>query len=204
MENKKYQNGKIYCIECKISGKKYIGSTCQTLKERLRQHIKAFKRWKQQEHHYVSSFDVIENGDFEISLLESCVCDSKIELEKRERYWVEIIENRSNRKIPTRTKQEFMKLYDKHRYQEKKDYYLEKNHKFNEQNPNYFKERYSSNREKILQQQKEWNKENKDKVKTYYDRYYEKPYECECGSKMKMGNKSQHLKSKKHQRWLNK
>jgi hypothetical protein len=63
-----YQKSKIYRLVCNITGKQYIGSTVSTLSKRKGQHKDKFKSWKEGKYHYVSSFEVIENNDFDIVL----------------------------------------------------------------------------------------------------------------------------------------
>ena len=83
-----YQQAKIYKIECNISGKIYVGSTCEpTLVRRLAGHVANYKSYLNGNHRFVSSFEIIANNDYDIVLIESFTCDSKDELYARERYW---------------------------------------------------------------------------------------------------------------------
>jgi hypothetical protein len=82
-----YQLGKIYKIECNVTEKVYIGSTCEpTLARRLTKHLTNYKRYLKGAYHYVTSFDVLQNGNYDIVLIESYPCNSKDELHARERY----------------------------------------------------------------------------------------------------------------------
>ena len=88
-----YQLGKIYKIECNVTGKVYIGSTCEpTLARRLAGHITNYKSYLNGKSNYRSSFDVLQNGNYDIVLIESYPCDTKDELHARERYWTNNIE----------------------------------------------------------------------------------------------------------------
>ena len=88
-----YQLGKIYKIECNVTGKVYIGSTCEpTLARRLAGHVGDYKRYLKGIYPYVSSFDVLQNGNYDIVLIESYPCNSKDELHARERYHTNNIE----------------------------------------------------------------------------------------------------------------
>jgi len=80
-KDNKYLNGKIYKLICKKEKLIYIGSTIQTLKERLWEHC--YKKSK-----CVSKI-IIDNGDYEIILLELYPCMSKRELEQREQEWLD-------------------------------------------------------------------------------------------------------------------
>ena len=83
-----YQLGKIYKIECNVTGKVYIGSTCEpTLARRLTKHISSYKRYLNGTYSYVSSFEVLVSGNYDIVLIESYPCNSKDELHARERYY---------------------------------------------------------------------------------------------------------------------
>jgi hypothetical protein len=77
----RYQNGKIYNIVCNITGKVYIGSTCKKLlSQRLAGHVSDFKGWKDGKRHNITSFQILEGGDYYIELLELVPCNSKDEL----------------------------------------------------------------------------------------------------------------------------
>ena len=83
-EVNKYTNGKIYTIRCHNYDKYYIGSTVETLSQRLATHKKDYKRYINNKRNYVSSFKLIAMGDYYIELLETYSCLSRDELHKRE------------------------------------------------------------------------------------------------------------------------
>ena len=88
-----YQLGKIYKIDCNVTGKVYIGSTCEPiLARRLASHVGHYKRYLNGKYHYVSSFDILQKEDYDIVLIESYPCDTKDELHARERYWTNNID----------------------------------------------------------------------------------------------------------------
>ena len=87
-----YKNGKIYKLKCNITNKVYIGSTAERLLcQRLRYHVKSYNRYilNMNKSHYTTSYDILENGNYTITLLEKCPCESKDELHARERYHIE-------------------------------------------------------------------------------------------------------------------
>lgn len=93
-----YSNGKIYKIECNITNEIYYGSTaCKYLSSRLAKHKN--KR-------NCIAINIIDRGNFTCKLVEEYPCNSKYELEQRERYY---IENNMciNKIIPTRTNKEY-------------------------------------------------------------------------------------------------
>ena len=83
-----YNNGKIYMLESKEGNVRYYGSTVETLEERLRKHKVDKKRYEEGKH-YITSFEILEYSDCEISLVEDYSCNSKKELETRERWYIE-------------------------------------------------------------------------------------------------------------------
>jgi hypothetical protein len=104
-----YNNGKIYKIVCNKTGVMYIGSTTKRLlSERLSQHKSAHKSFVEGKRQWkTSSFDIINNGDYHIELIELFPCSCKDELIAREKYYILNIPN-INKQIPTRTKQEYL------------------------------------------------------------------------------------------------
>ena len=126
-----YQNGRIYKIISDETNKIYIGSTTQPLSKRLSVHKAHYKQYLEGRYHKVSSFDLISLGPVQIILIEACPCNSKEELEARERHYIN--ENKNivvNKVHPTRTV---------------KEYYLENK----EDKLKYQKEYRQENKEKI-------------------------------------------------------
>ena len=80
-----YQLGKIYMIRCNVSGEKYVGSTTkERLSQRLAGHVSQYKKYQNGVKIYVSSFEIIAGGTYQIELIELCPCNSKDELSRRE------------------------------------------------------------------------------------------------------------------------
>lgn len=171
-----YGNGKIYKIVCNKTGLIYIGSTTKKLLcQRLTAHKTDYNKYKNGKYNFITSFKVLENDDYNIILLENFPCNSKDELHARERFYIESIEC-VNKYIPTRTNKEY----------------------------------YEQNKEKIIDRMKEYQENNKENIKQYKKEYYEnhkdkinKKIECECGCKYTHQNKARHIKTKKHQKYLN-
>ena len=101
-----YSKGKIYKLVCNISGLVYIGSTCQKLSKRKGQHKDKYIMYKNGKYHNLTSFKIIENGNYDIVLIELFPCQSKEELHSRERYHIESIVC-VNKCIPGRTDKEY-------------------------------------------------------------------------------------------------
>jgi len=109
-----YQSGKIYKIY--IPGLEdvcYIGSTTWVLTKRLNQH---FHQAKNPEQNKCASAILFEEGNEPIiELIENFPCNSKDELNVRERYWIEQHPEAINKNIPGRTWRERRAL-DPERY----------------------------------------------------------------------------------------
>ncbi len=92
---KDYSKGKVYKIESKDGTHDlvYIGSTTMSIEHRLYQHEAKYKHYLKDtsKDNLFSSYQVLETGDYHIKLLEEYPCNSRKELELRERhYQVEI------------------------------------------------------------------------------------------------------------------
>ena len=134
-----YQLGKIYKIECNVTEKVYIGSTCEpTLARRLSGHITDYNKYLKGTYHYVSSFDVLRNGNYDIVLIESYPCTSKDELHARERYHTNNIDCVNKIKGQGIYNILGRKGYDKEYYNDNKDKRNEKS-----------KEYYNDNKDKL-------------------------------------------------------
>ena len=174
-----YKKSKIYKLVSNETDDIYVGSTVQSLYKRKHSHKSSYKRWMGAKPVYMTSYELVKYDDCDIILLEECNCDNKIQLHARERYWIEKL-NCVNKIVPTRTRKEYN----------------------------------NCNREKISKERKEWYVLNKVKVcqntlKYYYDNR-EKIREkrrrkmvCECGSTIRIADKSRHFRSMKHQQFSN-
>jgi len=80
-----YNNGKIYMIIAPNLKKHYIGSTTQPLSKRMIAHRSKYNRRDRTD--YTSAFQVLEDEDAYITLLENYPCNDKRELEIREGYF---------------------------------------------------------------------------------------------------------------------
>jgi hypothetical protein len=177
-----YQKGKIYKIVCNITNKIYIGSTCEpTLARRLSGHVQNFKKWRNGKCTFITSFEIIEGGDYYIELLEICPCTINEELLARERFYIKSIDCINKIKNLNRTdeeKKEYMKEYSKEYNKLNNDKIKEQNKEYKELNKDKIKEQnreYNKlNKDKIKEQKREYNKLNKDKIKEQKREYYNK------------------------------
>jgi len=155
-----YQLGKIYKIVCNITGLIYIGSTCEpTLARRLSKHKSNYSDYLKNKGHFITSFKILENNNFEIILIENVVCENKDELHKRERYNIENNEC-VNITIPGRTNEEY--------YNDNKQVLNIKCQIYKEKNKDNLKEKCKSYREKnrdiTIAKMKENNLKRKEKL----------------------------------------
>jgi hypothetical protein len=199
-----YNNGKIYKIVDNTDGNIYIGSTIEKLCQRIQRHKSDYKRYLEGKCGKCMSYDIIQNGNFDIVLIESIHCESKEELHKKERYYIELFDC-VNKNIPGRTKKEY-RTDNKHKLSEISKEYYENNKeqvkaKVNEYRINNEvkikikkKEFYQANQQKLLETNKQYRLENKDKIK---ERKAIK-YTCACGSETCLHHKARHERSKKH------
>ena len=102
----KLDTAKIYKIVDNSNDNIYIGSTCDSLAQRLSEHKYDYKRYLKGIFHNITSFEIIKNNDYKIELLEDCNIKTKQGLIERERYYVE---NNVcvNKYIPGRTQKEY-------------------------------------------------------------------------------------------------
>jgi len=105
-----YNNSKIYKIVDNTNNNIYVGSTKQKyLSLRLASHKNDYKRYLRGEKTFLTSFDIIKNNDYDIILLELVNCNSKDDLHKKERYYIETLDC-INKVIPGRTQKEYKKV----------------------------------------------------------------------------------------------
>ena len=136
-----YSKSKIYKIVCNETGQTYYGSTTVPLSQRIGKH----RRYTG-----CSSWCIIERGNYDYSLIEEFSCESKEQLHKRERWY---IENNDcvNVRVEGRTQKEY-KQENKEKIQEQTKQYREANkEKIQEQRKQYLE----ANKEKIQEQTKQ-------------------------------------------------
>ena len=195
-----YSKGKIYTIRCRTDDTLiYVGSTIETLAQRLTKHKATAKIHPNGWHKIINDWN-----DWYIELYEDFPCERREQLLKREG---EIIREFGtlNKRIECRTKKEY--------YVENTDKILEQRREYRIQNIDKIKERdkeyYIHNIEKIKEYQKEYRIANVESKKEYHKRYYIenanklKEYQkekviCECGCKISKGEYKNHQKTQKH------
>ena len=197
-----YKNGKIYKITSSSIDKIYIGSTCQSLCKRHSKHKGYYKSYLQGKKNIASSVEIIKLGDSLITLIEDFPCERKEQLLSRERYWIEqnkdLVVNKIMPITSNEEKQEFQLIYRNTHKLEKK--ITDSNYRINNKEIIALrkKEYYEKNKEIIALQQKNYREKEKEKIKEYNSQQFN----CECGSIIRLHDKSRHYKSKKHKDYL--
>ena len=201
----KYKEGKIYKLIDNTNGNIYIGSTTKTLNQRLSKHKCHYKIYKKGKCSVLTSFEIIKNENYYIQLIENYPCNSKYELELRERYHIET-NICLNKQIPTRTIEERLE-YNK---QYNKKYHLEHIDELKEQMKQYRLE----HKDEIKEQRKQNYLENRDERLAYAKKLYEENREnilekqkvkvkCEiCNYEMNKSSMNAHLKTILHHKNL--
>jgi hypothetical protein len=169
----KYHTGKIYSIRSFLTDKYYIGSTTQPLSKRLSKHKGNYTLWLKDKTRPRSYV-----SSFEILKLNDA--------------YIELIEN-----IKCENKEEL----------HKREGELIREHKNNIVNikiPNRYKkeqnqENYKKNRDERLEKQKQYSIDNKEKIKEKN----QSKITCECMAIIRIYEKSRHLKTKKHLKFIN-
>ena len=157
-----YANGKIYRLVNNVDEKYYIGSTCNPLHKRKNRHKRdAVKSPTQPVYKHLN---IIGWENVEIILIESFPCNSKAELEARERYWIELLKPALNKAIPTRTPKERYQATPEKFIERAKKRYVTKSNEILQQKKKY----YATKSNQILQQQKKYYQENKEKFAQKY------------------------------------
>ena len=147
-----YSKAKIYkLINDDLPDKVYYGSTIQKyLCNRLTTHKRDSKK------ETMTSSELFKTGKVKIILVENYPCNSKEELYKRERFYIENNEC-INKVIPTRTRKEH--------YQDNKEEIIKKCKEWREKNKEkykkYMSDRYLKNKDKIKDYVKQWKQKQK-------------------------------------------
>ena len=113
MDMNKYQNGKIYKIVDIGYNKCYIGSTTESLSQRMARHRDGYNACKRgvknaSKTRSIVLFDEYGIENCKIELLENYPCDSKEDLRSREGYYQEK-HNCVNKQLASRTPKEACK-----------------------------------------------------------------------------------------------
>ena len=181
-----YSKGQIYKV-CDVGMNMcYIGSTVDKLYNRMAKHRNHYKKYLEGKHNYIHLFRLFdEYGVYNCKIywIEDYPCNSKKELEAREGHHI-LITDCVNKRIEGRSKKQWEEDNRERLKQQKKEY----NNERREEKKTYDKIRYENQKEELLKKQSEYGK-----IKM----------ECECGSIFRRADRSKHLKTLKHQQFIN-
>tara|TARA_S200002703_G_scaffold158637_1_gene169551 strand:+ start:1490 stop:2062 length:573 start_codon:yes stop_codon:yes gene_type:complete len=172
--------GLIYKIVDNTNNNTYYGSTIQKINHRMNDHRECLRKYKsgKKTTGLTEAVKIMINEDYYHEIVEEIDYNEKVELLKRERWWIENNEC-INKVIPTRTNKEFQ------------HYYYEKNkERISEQG----KKNYQKNKDKKKQNSKEYYEKNKDEI----HKKRNVKVKCECGVLSYKFNLPRHKKTQKH------
>ena len=173
-----YSKGQIYKIVDTGFNKCYIGSTIETLPQRMAKHRYCYTAFKKGKKTFITSYYLFDEYGVEnckILWIENYPCNSKKELEAREGYHQQNTDC-VNRVNLGRTGRQY--------YYDKQEELLRKQRERRENNPEKTKEQTKRSNDKREQYKKE-------------------KYECQvCGAVVRNDSKYTHEKSNKHQQYL--
>ena len=166
-----YSNSKIYKIIDNTNGNMYVGSTTQSLAQRLAGHVRCYKGFLQGTQQFTSSFDIIKNSNYDIVLLEEINCETKEQLHARERFHIEN-NNCINLVIPTRTEKEYREAHKERRQETTKLYREKHKERLQEQKREYDKKYREENKELLKEKDRLKYEKNKERINTYKKEWY--------------------------------
>ena len=178
-----YQNTIIYKIVCNDLNIKdiYVGHTTD-FRRRKNGHKTRCSNENDKSFNFKVYQTIRQNGGWDNWIMieiEKYPCTDSNEATARERYWFEQLSAKLNSQTPNRTKQEY-----------------EQNNK--EKTKEYIKQYYEENKSRLNEMNKQYREKNKDKLKEMTQRRLT----CECGSVFRIGEKSNHLKTIKHKKFI--
>jgi len=187
--------GRIYKIHSPQLEICYIGSTCNTTRDRFLQHKNQYKQWLKNNHQSPYSiypfFQKHGIDNFKCVLVKEYEITDKKQLHVYQQLWMNKLKKTCVNKayafrIPI--------MEAKH-----KDWIEAQINKLY----------YNANKDKLKSKAKKYREANVDKVKKYYSEYKTKnadklkeKFNCDCGGKYQKRHKSIHEKTKKHQNWI--
>ena len=178
-----YQLSKIYKLWSPSTNLIYIGSTTQSIAQRLADHIKTYRRFKNDKYPYTTSFKILECEDYKIELIESYSCNNRTQLLKKEGEYIKSLEC-INKRIEGRTKEDhkkYLKEYNEKNKASRQEYRennkaskQEYDKEYREKNKEKIKIYKEKNKERLKEKSKIYREKNKEKRKEYRKQYNEK------------------------------
>lgn len=209
-----YSLGKIYKIVSDTSDQIYIGSTTQSLSQRLGGHVRDYRRYSVDiSNPYCSSYEVLNNGNYRIILLENYPCENREELRAREQFYIDQNRNQIINKLNAKLNEEYRKQYYEINKEKIKEYQKEYQKEYSDIYKEYQKQYYEINKEQLKECRKKKYEINKEQIKEFQKQYYKinkeqinerrnEKIDCKCGGHYTKRNISSHFKTMKHQKHL--
>ena len=167
---KDFSKGKIYCIRNNINDEIYIGSTCQSLSQRMVEHRASRKQPKQQTRKLVIFMnEVDDNNVFYPELIEDYPCENFYQLRKREGELIREMKPTLNLRVECRTKKEYYEVNKEHILDKCKEYHENNREHLNQQR----RERYETNKDREKEQQQAYRENNREVINEKQRERYE-------------------------------
>ena len=197
-----YSKGKIYKILNSIDDEIYVGSTIETLGQRMAHHRYSLK--KRPHYKLYKHMHELDVENFYIELIENYPCNDGYELRAREGYYIREI-GTLNKNVAGRTPRESVNIYQNNnieKYKEYKQQYWDTHKdKYNEEKRKYRldnKDEYNEQRRSRYQENKEISKAYYNKNKERIKQQHSERIQCSiCGCHLNKSSISAHQKSKK-------
>ncbi len=200
--------GKIYCIECLITGEKYFGSTEREDDARKKNHIFELQTYKNGNKKGIcASHTIIQRGNYKMYTVKEVEFENVSELLWEERWAIEADPQAINIKKPILTEEERIEVnamcarrYAKNHYHENKEECLEKNKAYRQTEKGKEskaksdkKYREGEHREELLAKKREYHHANKEVIAEKNKAYREANAEV-----IKERKKAEYLKAKEN------
>ena len=182
-----YSKGKIYKILNNIDDEIYVGSTIETLGQRMAKHRRNMKTTP----HYKLYKHMHELGveSFYIELVENCPCNDVYELRAREGHYIRQI-GTLNKRIEGRTHKEWCA--------DNCEYLLAQQKKYRDTHKEGMKQYRKDNKEHIQQVVKQYFENNKDVIRQYKRQYNGEKITCNvCGCQLNRNNLARRQRTNK-------
>ncbi len=188
--DEKYQQTIIYGIVCMITKEKYVGSTYQTLEDRVAKHI------RQRD---CSAWQILERGNYKAYVIQHYPCNTLREMLVREGAWQRAYQKSFGEKLVNKKIEgtfyeenpETKTMYNTQYYQEHKEEIQANKKQYYEEHKEERKQYNQEHKEEIQANKKQYYEEHKEEIQAREKR----PWTCEwCNNTMRNSSKSRHKK----------
>jgi hypothetical protein len=192
-----YENSVIYKLVHKNDQDNeniYVGSTTNFRGRKVKHREKYYDKNTKEYNYKVYQF-IRENGgwdEWEMVAVETYPCESKRELEIRERFHIETLKSKLNKIVPTRTSKEYR--------EDNKELIKEKKKKEYEDNKEHIKERSLKNYYAKQEENKERNKQYRENNREKLSQHRQEKVSCECGCILSRNHLNRHCNTDKHKK----